>query len=136
VTVRVRAAILSDYRQIVEYDEFLGDRRIDLQAGELFVADIDGRPAIGYLRIAPRDFLGWPLVANLCVRKDHRRQGTGRRLMESAVADARFIRLYTSTEEGNTPMHALLERLGAYRIGHVDKLNFSGEREILYCLKM
>ncbi len=133
--VHVRAAILSDYRQIVEYDEFLGDRRIDLQAGEISVADIDGLQAVGYLRIAPRDFLGWPLVANLCVHKEHRRKGVGCRLIEAARDDPRFIRLYSSTEAGNLPMRALLESLGSHCIGHVDDLNLNCEREILYRLK-
>jgi GNAT superfamily N-acetyltransferase len=127
--------MLSDYRQLVEYDDFLGDRRIDIQAGELSVADADGRPAIGYLRIAPRNFLGWPLVASLCVHKELHRHGVGRRLMQSAMDDLRHIRLYTSTEEGNSPMRALLESLGAHSIGHADELNFNGEREILYRLK-
>lgn len=133
--VHVRAALLSDYRRIVEYDEFLGDRRTDLQAGELTVADIDGLPAVGYLRIAPRDFLGWPLLANLCVHKEHRRKGVGCRLIQSARDDPRFIRLYSSTEAGNVPMRALLESLGLHWVGHVDDLNLNSEREILYRLK-
>ena len=133
--VRARAAVLSDYRQIIEYDEFPGDRRIDLQAGELSVADIEGWQAVGYLRIAPRDFFGWPLVANVCVHEGHRRRGIGRLLMQFAKDDGRYIRLYTSTEDANSPMQALIEGIGGHRIGYVDKLNFSEEREVIYRLK-
>lgn len=131
----IRAAALSDYGPITGYDEFIGDRRINLQAGEITVADMNGRAAIAYRRIAPQQFLGWPLLAILCVKNEYRRKGIGLKLIETAIADSRFVRLYTTTEESNSAMRGLLERVSAAYIGHADKLNINGDRELLYRLK-
>ncbi len=131
----VRPAELADYPRIKRYDEFIGDRRLDLQAGELTVADQGERRAIGYARVWATAFLGWPLVAALCVQPDLRRTGVAAALLSRLVEDARFPRLYLSTEEGNEAMRALLAARGARRIGHADELNIGGERELLYRLR-
>lgn len=134
-TIIVRAATLADYRTIVDYDDFIGDRRIDLQSGEITVADRNGQSAIAYCRIAPQQFLGWPLLAVLCVKDQHRRHGVGLKLLETSIADTRWIRLYTTTEDSNRAMRALLDRVDATCIGHADQLNVDGERELLFRLK-
>jgi predicted N-acetyltransferase YhbS len=133
--MEVRFGVLSDYAHLVEYDEFLGDRRLDLQAGELRVASIDEHQAVAYVRVAATLFLGWPLLTALCVHPDHRQRGLGLSLVTATLSDLRYPRLYASTELGNRPMLNLLGRVGARSIGHADELNLDGERELLFRLK-
>ncbi len=134
MSLTIRWARLSDYPELKAYDEFIGDRRLDLQAGELLVADQGERRAIGYLRVAPTAFLGWPLVTALCVHPDCRRSGVASHLLDWLRKDTRFPRLTITTKEGNEAMRRLLARIGAREIGHADELNMSGEREIFYRL--
>lgn len=135
MTLTIRWAQLPDYPEMKAYDEFIGDRRLDLQAGELVVADQDGRKAVGYLRVAATAFLGWPLVTALCVHPDHRRSRVASRLLDWLGRDGRFPRLYISTEDGNEAMRGLLGRIEARQIGYADALNMNEEREILYRLR-
>ncbi|WP_299477900.1 GNAT family N-acetyltransferase [uncultured Roseibium sp.] len=132
---RIRSGRLSDYPIIRQYDEFMGDRRLDLQAGELRVADAESSEAIGYLRISPKGFLNWPFVAYLCVKSEFRNHGVGRQLIEHAIQDDRYVRLYISTEANNIAMQSLLKKVEADEIGYADQLNFSNERELFYRLK-
>lgn len=131
----IRFGALRDYPDLLEFDAFIGDRRLNLQAGELLVAENTGGRAVGYLRISPSEFLGWPLLALLCVRSDIRRRGTGQALVRAAISDPRFPRLYVTTEQGNGAMLNLLRKVDAEAIGHVDQLNFDGGRELLFRLK-
>ena len=133
--ITVRASIMSDYTQLIEYDEFLGDRRLDMQAGRLLVADVGDTKAAGYCCVDPTDFLGWPLLSRLCVHPNCRRMGIALSLVKAVQQDPRNMRLFTSTENSNTAMLKLFSKCSADPIGHVDKLNFSEERECLYRLK-
>lgn len=132
---KIRSGALSDYPALRDYDVFIGDRRLDLQAGALTVADTASQQAVGYICISSTAFLGWPLLSILCVRADHRRCGVGTALLRNAIEDHRFTRLYTSTEVGNAAMRALLQRLDAQEIGYADQLNMDGAREMLFRLR-
>jgi ribosomal protein S18 acetylase RimI-like enzyme len=132
---QIRFGRFSDYPILQGYDEFIGDRRLDLQAGEIVVADGPKATAIGYFRISSGAFLGWPLLTTLCVSSDYRRRGVGEALIAHAVNDVRFTRLFTSTEVENMAMRTLLTKAGAQEIGHVDCLNLNDERELLFRLK-
>ena len=131
----IRPALLGDYTDISKFDEFIGDRRLDLQTGDLRVACDEHGAVTGYLRISPSGFLGWPLLAGICIDTAHRRQGVAAALLEDVVSEPRWPRLYVTTEEGNRPMLSLLEKVGATAIGHVDQLNMSEARELLFRLK-
>lgn len=131
----VRPGQLSDYPHIVLYDEFPGDRRLDLQAARIWIADTPGETSAGYACIDPTDFLGWPLLSRLCVKPGARRFGVAETLIRGLLSDSIYLRLYTSTEQSNQPMRTLLAKVGAQEIGYTDELNFSAERECLYRLK-
>ena len=135
MNVTIRSGILSDYPRLVAYDEFIGDRRLDLQAGEVLVADADDVDAAAFVKIAPKDFMGWPLLAILCVQPTLRRQGIGRSLLAHIKGSERFPAVFTSTESSNLAMRELLDAVGARNVGSVDGLNLSGERELLYRLR-
>ncbi|OBS08813.1 GNAT family N-acetyltransferase [Acidihalobacter prosperus] len=109
----IRPGKLTDYPQLVAYDEFIGDRRQDFQAGGITVADQDGQIAVAYMHIESAAFLGWPLLARIRVHPEHRRCGLGLRLVEAAMHDARHPRLYATSEQSNIPMQTLLGRAGA-----------------------
>lgn len=130
----IRACETSDYPALKSFDEFIGDRRIDMQQGNLLVA-VRNDVVVGYARVAPSEFMGWPLLSIICVAASFRGQGIGKDLVESVIAAPRLLRLYTSTEASNVTMQALLRRCSAREIGFMDELNMSGEREVLFRLK-
>ncbi|TAG09110.1 MAG: GNAT family N-acetyltransferase [Rhodobacterales bacterium] len=130
----IRACEFGDYPALATFDEFIGDRRIDIQQGTLTVAELDGN-AVGYAKISPAEFLGWPLLSIVCVATAFRGQGIGGNLIVSAVNNARWLRLFCTTEASNVVMRSLLLKHGAQEIGFADDLNMSDEREILFRLK-
>jgi len=96
----IRTCEISDYPALRAFDEFMGDRRIDMQQGNLLVTTLDDVVA-GYAKVAPSEFMGWPLLSIVCVSPLHRRQGIGRDLVEGAKSAAQWLRLYSSTEASN-----------------------------------
>lgn len=59
----------------------------------------------------------------LFVQPSHRRSGVARKLMQAAAARCRTDVLFTSTNESNEPMQALLSQLGYIPAGSFDHLN-------------
>lgn len=131
---KIRPCEIGDYPALTSFDEFIGDRRIDMQHGTLMVAEFQGE-VVGYAKVAPSEFFGWPLLSILCVATSVRRRGIGRALIAAIAADPRWLRIYTSTEASNAAMRALLRKQGAHEVGFADGLNMSEEREILFRLK-
>lgn len=125
---------MSDFPLIRKYDEFIGDRRIDLQRAELMVCDVGECKAASYARVSTNHFYEWPFLVFICTEPAWRRQGAAISLVRSLIANFQASRLYTSTEENNEPMRNLLAEVAAVEIGYVDQLNFDGERELLYRL--
>ena len=130
----IRPCEIRDYPALKSFDEFMGDRRIDMQQGNLMVATLEDA-AVGYSKVAPSEFMGWPLLSIVCVASSSRRRGIGRDLVEGARSAAQWLRLYTSTEASNASMRNLLQSCGAKEMGFADGLNTSGEQEILFRLK-
>lgn len=130
----IRPCEIIDYSALRSFDEFIGDRRIDMQHGNLLVAELQGR-VVGYVKVAPAEFLGWPLLSIVCVAATVRGQGIGGDLIAATVKSPRWLRLYSSTEISNEIMLSLLKKHGAREIGFADRLNMSEEREILFRLK-
>jgi ribosomal protein S18 acetylase RimI-like enzyme len=73
-------------------------------------------------------------VDYLVVHKDHRRKGHGEALMRGARTICRTPALFTSTNESNAPMQALLDKLGYEQCGRVDRLD-PGDHELFYVLE-
>lgn len=133
--INLRPARFEDFPLIQEMDEFLGDRRLDLQSGLLTVAEAADQNITGYARVDPSCFLGWPCLTSLCVGFGYRRTGVGSALLLNAQQDERYTRLFTTTEQSNIAMHKLLDKVGAWKIGALNDLNLSGETEIAFRLK-
>lgn len=81
--------------------------------------------------IKPRHFYGRDFIELLVVAADHRRQGLGRELMRTAVAAATSTAVFTSTNESNAPMRALLESEGWSISGKLNGLD-DGDPELVY----
>jgi len=65
----IRACKFGDYLALAAIDEFVDDRRIDMQQGTLMVAERDGN-TVGFAKVSPAEFLGWPLLS-ICVLRRH-----------------------------------------------------------------
>lgn len=127
----VRFAHLGDFKKIKEYDEFMGDRRIDLQLREILVADVDGEMAQGFAKIG-RNFLNRLVVEMVCVNPDFRCRGVATKLLEAIQKECAGCQIYATTEESNKTMQHLFLKIGWKRVGQIEEFNFSGERELIF----
>jgi ribosomal protein S18 acetylase RimI-like enzyme len=101
-----------------------------VHAGECHVA-WRGEFAAGYV-VLTRSFFRSPFIEMLVVSPAARRQGIGRALIERCIALAPpGEKLWTSTNESNTPMRALLPRLGFVQTGMFEHLD-PGDPELIF----
>ena len=103
-----------------------------MQRGELFVADLPDAQAAGYLTLSAYAFFNRPLVTFVCVNPEHRRKGVGLQLLLGVEPHVGWERLYISTEEDNTAMHALLAKAEYQKCGEISQLNLDGRDEWVY----
>ena len=98
-------------------------------ANECYVAT-DGAVIVGYA-VFDRSFFEQPFVSLLLVAESRRQQGIGTALMRHIESTCAGEKLFTSTNESNTPMQRLCEKLGFTRSGWIDNLD-AGDPEIVY----
>lgn len=98
-------------------------------AGDCFCAEVAGNPA-GYGVMHDR-FFGQPMLEMVMVGRAWRRLGIGSRMIEYAIHSAPGPVLWTSTNQSNLPMQALLAKLGFRRSGLIEGLD-EGDRELIY----
>ena len=130
--ITVRRAIRSDYPIIKEYDQFMGDRREDIEKGELFIADLDKHRAAGYLKLSSSMFFNKPFVTYLCINSEFRRKGIATELLLGVEQHVGWDRLFLSTEEDNHAMQDLLAKIGYAKCGDITHLNENGVSEWFY----
>ena len=85
---------------------------------------------LGYA-ILTQHFFGYPFIDLLIVHPDQRRKGAATALIEHIEAISPGEKLFTSTNESNTPMQRLMDRLGFVKSGWIDNLD-PGDPEIIY----
>jgi len=85
---------------------------------------------VGYI-IWDRAFFGRPFAWLVGVDPAFRRRGVGVLLMRGFETGCRGESLFTSTNESNRPMQALLARLGFLPSGRVENLD-PGDPELFY----
>jgi GNAT superfamily N-acetyltransferase len=132
--ILIRAGTEADRGALAAIDAYAADHpsRIAeieswLRSAEVLVAERAGR-VVGYAAVSC-EFLGQPYLAILMVGEEHRRQGVGGQLV--AAACDRHLRLWTSTNESNLSMQALL-RAGGFRCtGRIEGLD-EGDPELFY----
>lgn len=114
------------------------------EARERYLADAVGNgdclvacegTAAGGFAIWDRSFFGYPFVSLLIVNPDARRRGIATTLMRRIEAVCDGDRLFTSTNESNTPMRELCAALGYQPSGRIDNLD-EGDPELLFCRRL
>lgn len=97
--------------------------------GRCVVAEREGL-TVGYA-VVTRDFFHLPFIEMLMVAETARRTGVGRALVLHCVAVAGGEKLFTSTNQSNAPMQALLADTGFVRSGIIENLD-EGDPELIY----
>jgi GNAT superfamily N-acetyltransferase len=104
-----------------------------LLSGACAVADQDGS-VVGYA-VLEYTFYNQGFVSMLYVAEPARRRGVGRALMREVGARCGTLKLFTSTNESNGPMRALLASLGYVPSGVIHNLE-PGDPELVYFLDL
>jgi GNAT superfamily N-acetyltransferase len=102
----------------------------DLLAAGLSWAALDTGEVVGFA-IVTRHFYGFPFVDLLVVADAARQRGTGSALMAHCAAAHEADRMFTSTNESNAPMRALLAKAGWRPAGVVHYLD-PGDPELIF----
>ena len=93
------------------------------------MAEVGSAPA-GYA-IVSRRFFSRPFIELLAVAPDFRRAGVGGALLEACSAAFAGEILFTSTNQSNRPMQALLAKTGFAPSGVIENLD-PGDPELVY----
>lgn len=132
----IRRATADDLAALVGVDPKLetepgraGHLRPLMDQGLSWLAEADGRP-LGYV-VASTRFFDRPFVDLLVVDEATRRLGVGTALMAACEAQHDDDRLFTSTNESNQPMRALLAKAG-YRVSGVIENLDPGDPELVF----
>ena len=133
---RIRVAAASDVDAILAFDPIVetdAQRRHFIhksaEQGECYVYDVDGE-IVGYMMLNYH-FFGCGFVALLVVHPDYRRKGIGSDLMQYIESVCDSPKLFTSTNQSNKPMQALLAKLDYQRSGTIENLD-EGDPELVY----
>ena len=136
--MQVREGKSGDRDAIVAFDHMasLDAERVKfieraLQSETCLVADQDG-VVVGYV-VLEYTFYDQGFVSMLYVAEAARRRGVGRTLMREIETRCKTVKLFTSTNESNGPMQALLGSLGYVPSGVIHNLD-PGDPELVYFL--
>ena len=132
----IRLANQSDAESIISFDhvaqsdpsrkEFIKE---SINSGLCYVIKYDERiVAYGVLEYS---FYGYGFIAMLYVHPEFRRRGLGSELMIHLENTCETEKLFTSTNQSNIPMQALLESIGFVPSGIVENLD-EGDPELIY----
>jgi GNAT superfamily N-acetyltransferase len=132
-----RLATIADMDAIAAADRLVGvevDRRAliakAISDGTCFVAGRSAE-AEGYLLLARRHFFSRDFLSLVVVYEAARRSGLASMLMAAAEAACEGEQLFTSTNESNRPMQALLAKRGYLAAGIVTHLD-AGDPELIF----
>jgi GNAT superfamily N-acetyltransferase len=133
----IRRAAAADIDALIAADHVAtrsADRRAAIAAwvahGQCHLAERDGAVA-GYVALT-RSFFRSPFIEMLMVGAPFRRTGIGRALIEHCIAmTPADQKLWTSTNESNTPMRVLLPQLGFEQTGAFEHLD-EGDPELIF----
>ncbi len=132
---RIRIASASDLPLVLATDHPRADPgrrdflRTAIEQQHCWLAEAEGRAA-GYV-VADESFFGYPFIALVMVAPTFRRGGVATALMRHVEALFSGRKLFTSSNESNVPMQALLSCLGYTRSGTIDNLD-ADDPELVY----
>ena len=134
--IRVRMAGTRDRRAFAEIDPNVTTdlhRRQVIDAAvasrHCWIAEHAGKQ-VGY-GISSRNFFDRDFVDLLMVSQDVRRAGVGAAILNAIEHTCSADRIFTSTNESNIPMRALLEKCGYRPSGRIENLD-AGNPELVF----
>jgi ribosomal protein S18 acetylase RimI-like enzyme len=104
-----------------------------VQSGVAWVA-VSGGQIVGYA-VLEYSFFSRGFLAMLSVHPEHRRQGVASALVRRIEAVCATDKLFTSTNESNRAMQALLLKLEYVPSGIIENLD-EGDPELVYCKRL
>ena len=126
--MEVREAVQRDLGELCAFDHVAREERTrveflrqSIEAGSCLVAARE-QQLLGY-GILDYSFFENGFLALLYVRQGQRRQGIGARLVQALEARCRTAKLFTSTNQSNLPMQALLKAMGYRESGIIHNLD-------------
>ena len=137
MNIEIRAASSDDIADLIAADPYAqidAGRRAQIaewvDAGHCFVAERDGR-LVGY-SVLNREFFDSFFIKLVAVAEAERGTGVGTALLKHLIALLPpGEKLWTSTNQSNAPMRALLPRLGFVPSGQIDNLD-GGDPELVF----
>jgi ribosomal protein S18 acetylase RimI-like enzyme len=136
MTVLIRLAAADDADAVCAVDprvRYIRGRRPFIEraiAARACHVAVDGGEIVGYV-VFDRSLYDQPFISLLVVDPSRKRRGIGAALMCHIESICPEEKLFTSTNESNTPMQGLCEKLGFVRSGHIENLD-DGDPEIVY----
>ncbi|AUT64035.1 N-acetyltransferase [Paraburkholderia terrae] len=139
VRVNIRAAMSADIAALIELDSIAQrslQRRAYIEnaaiATQCWLATEpgDGASPVGY-GVLNQNFFEHDFVSLIVVGEESRRRGIGIAILRELETQCRGPKLFTSTNESNTPMRALLSQCGFVESGYIDNLD-EGDRELIF----
>jgi ribosomal protein S18 acetylase RimI-like enzyme len=134
--LKIRPAESEDLRALLQLDPTAQREesratfiRRSLACAVCFVAT-EAEVIVGY-SVLDSSFFDRAYISMLYVHPEFRRRGIGFSLMLRMEEASNDSRLFTSTNQSNTPMQALLNKLGYRRSGFVENLD-EGDPELIY----
>ncbi len=138
--MKIRPATSSDVPAIYVVDHMAaeeGSRRQHIRdwvnAGQAIVAVIENT-IVGYSALE-YTFFGCGFIAMLMVEKDSRRKGVATALVTRLEERCKTNKLFTSTNESNKPMQALMKSMSYEPSGTVYNLD-EGDPELFYVKRL
>jgi ribosomal protein S18 acetylase RimI-like enzyme len=136
MTYRITKATNNDLERLYAIDRAVigGDsrRRLLTRAvaeGGCFVAN-SAAERVGFA-VLETTFFGYAFISVLVVDPRHRRRGVATALVRYLELVSPTAKLFSSTNESNTIMQELFEKLGYIRSGYIENLD-EGDPEIIY----
>ena len=137
MSIEIRAASSDDVADLIATDPYAqidAGRQAQIaewvNAGHCFVAERDGR-LVGY-SVLNREFFDSFFIKLVAVAEAERRTGVGTAMLKHLIALLPpGEKLWTSTNQSNAPMRALLPRLGFVPSGQIDNLD-GGDPELVF----
>lgn len=138
--MKIKRATESDIKAILSIDPVAANDENRLQhiykwvsEGSAIIAQND-QAIVGYA-VLEYTFFSLGFITMLIVAKASRRRGVGRALISFLEKKCKTGKLFTSTNESNKPMQALMEKMSYEPSGVVYNLDY-GDPELFYFKKL
>lgn len=133
-----RRAKLSDLEKLLsiergapvdrEWTEQLSER---VHSGEVIVFE-NGDQVVGFVVVRRKTFFANDFVELMIVSDGHRRQGIGSALLNEAVTHSSSDRVFTSTNQSNAAMIAMVAKTGWHLSGQLEGIDEADPELIFY----